>query len=85
MIVTRSGAMDEVEVDVEVEQTLHESICKEQQNALEHDVFITALQHFKKKIKEDIGLSMKVTLKTPGSIPRSDGGKLNRIVDLRNK
>jgi phenylacetate-CoA ligase len=44
-----------------------------------------ALQHFKKKIKDDIGLSMKVTLMAPGCIPRSDGGKLNRIVDLRNK
>jgi len=85
LIVTRSGAMDEVEVDVEAEQILHDNIQKHQEHALEHDVFKTALQQFKKKIKDDIGLSMKVTLKTPGSIPRSDGGKLNRIVDLRNK
>lgn len=85
LIVKRSGAMDEVAVDVEVEQLLHERISKEHDNTLEHDIFTAALQHFKKKIKDDIGLSMKVTLKIPGSIPRSDGGKLSRIVDLRNK
>jgi phenylacetate-CoA ligase len=85
LIVTNAGTMDEVEVDVEVAQELHESIRKEQENALEHDIFKAALQHLKKKIKDDIGLSMKVTLKAPGTIPRSDGGKLNRIIDRRNK
>lgn len=85
LIVTRTAAMDEVAVDVEVEQTLHHLIQQEYEDALLHDRFQTALQHFRKKIKDDIGLSMKVTLKTPGSIPRSDGGKLSRIVDLRHK
>ena len=36
-----------------------------------------------KKIKENIGLTMKVELKAPNSIPRSQGGKLSRIIDKR--
>ena len=35
------------------------------------------------KIKNTIGLSMKIELLPLGSIPRSQGGKLSRIVDLR--
>jgi phenylacetate-CoA ligase len=85
LIVSRSGTMDEVAVHVEAAKGLHDDIQKQQGNALAHDVFQAALQLFKKKIKDDIGLSMKVTLMEPKSIPRSDGGKLNRIVDLRNK
>jgi phenylacetate-CoA ligase len=38
---------------------------------------------FSKKIKDTVGLSMKVTLLKAGEMPRSDGGKLSRITDLR--
>ena len=40
---------------------------------------------FVKKIKDNIGISMKVTLVEPGGVPRSEGGKLKRILDLRSK
>nr|WP_313215383.1 hypothetical protein [Soonwooa sp.] len=36
------------------------------------------------KIKDCIGLSMEVCLCNNGDLPRSEGGKLNRIVDNRN-
>jgi len=85
LVVSRSGKMDEVEVLVETEAGLYEDICREIEDALEHGVFLHALQQLKKKIKDDIGLSMQVSLQAPGSIPRSDGGKLNRIVDKRNQ
>lgn len=84
LIVSRTGTMDEVEVCTEVDRDLHEAIQKEQDTPLQHDRFQKALQMLKKKIKDDIGLSMKATLMIPESIPRSDGGKLNRIVDKRN-
>jgi len=35
------------------------------------------------KIKDTIGLSMEIDLKSPNSIPRSQGGKLSRILDKR--
>ena len=40
-------------------------------------------QELKSKIKDTIGLTMDITLKKPNSIPRSQGGKLSRIVDKR--
>jgi phenylacetate-CoA ligase len=83
LIVTREKTMDEVEVKVEMEQefidglkTLGEQTKKEKTNALQ--------QNLARKIKNNIGLSMKVTLMAPGTIPRSEGGKLNRIMDKRN-
>jgi phenylacetate-CoA ligase len=85
LVVSQKGTMDEVEVRVEVEQNLYERLSKECSNVLEHDKIVFTMKHVQKKIKEDIGLSMKVTLTLPGTIPRSEGGKLNRIVDERKK
>jgi phenylacetate-CoA ligase len=42
-------------------------------------------QSLEGRLKSETGLTMAVELCSPGSIPRSEGGKLNRIVDLRNK
>jgi phenylacetate-CoA ligase len=70
LIVTREGTMDEVEVRVEV--------------APEADPDDTKLSAaVKNKIKNTIGLSMKISLEKMGSIPRSQGGKLQRVVDER--
>jgi phenylacetate-CoA ligase len=85
LIVTRSGAMDEVEVHVEVAAAIFETIEKDSGNALQHENIVQAHKALQKRIKDDIGLSMKVTLVAPGGIIRSEGGKLNRISDLRNK
>ena len=32
-------------------------------------------------IKDTIGCSMKVTIVAPGTVPRSEGGKLSRVLD----
>ncbi|MEM7370558.1 MAG: phenylacetate--CoA ligase [Bacteroidota bacterium] len=70
LIVSREGKMDEVEVKVEMRP--------------HQELDIPVLQkRLVQKIKNSIGLSMKVQLESYGSIPRSQGGKLNRIVDNR--
>lgn len=72
LIVAKKGAMDTVTVEVETEKgvsTAHQELSLK----------------LGKNIKESIGLSMEVVLKTPNTIPRSEGGKLNRIVDRRAK
>ncbi len=74
LIVTRSGAMDDVEVKVEIAET-HQGISEDQLNEIQG--------HFSKKIKDNIGISMKVKIMGLGEIPRSEGGKLSRITDLR--
>ncbi len=72
LVVTKAEAMDKVTVKVEM-------------NASNTSDNINLATHFARKIKTNIGISMDVILETPGTIPRSEGGKLNRIVDLRNK
>jgi phenylacetate-CoA ligase len=49
----------------------------------QHDCLQALQGSFAKKIKDNIGLSMKVTLLGFGTLPRSEGGKLNRVRDLR--
>lgn len=71
LIVEREGTMDTVRVEVEVKN--------------ESDLNNESLQKtLSNKIKDSIGLSMKVELRAEGIIPRSQGGKLSRIVDKRN-
>ncbi|NUN98997.1 MAG: phenylacetate--CoA ligase [Saprospiraceae bacterium] len=72
LVVTRSGTLDEVEVRVEISE-LHQQMLEQQHIAT----------HLQRKIKDNIGISMRVTLHAVGDIPRSEGGKLKRILDLR--
>lgn len=74
LIVSRTGTMDDVEVKVEIAQT-HTHLSEDGLNEIQG--------FFSKKIKDTIGLSMKVKILKTGDIPRSEGGKLSRIVDLR--
>ena len=36
-----------------------------------------------RQLRERIGCSLGVTLQAPGTVPRSEGGKLQRVVDWR--
>jgi len=70
LVVFRKGTMDAVKVEVETR-----NIGNVGNEAL--------AQQLAKRIKDSIGLSMSVELKAPNSIPRSQGGKLSRILDQR--
>ncbi len=70
LIVERAGTMDTVTVEVETAKGAD----------YQNTVFGEKL---KQKIKATIGLSMAIDLKAPDSIPRSQGGKLSRILDKR--
>ena len=70
LIVSREGAMDEVLVRVEVAE-----------NVDFQDKRLS--EKLAQKIKNTIGISMKIRLEPLSSIPRSQGGKLNRVIDKR--
>jgi phenylacetate-CoA ligase len=53
------------------------------QDALSHEKIMQAHQRLQKKLKDNISLIMKLIVSVPGTIPRREGGKLNRILDLR--
>ncbi len=70
LLVDREGTMDTVTVEVETQKGLDH----------QNQEWSQLLQN---KIKDTIGLSMQIDLKAPNSIPRSQGGKLSRILDRR--
>lgn len=86
LIVRHEGTMDEVEVIVEPSgQFLRElQLDGSDKEAFEQHEMLKAAKHsFGKKIKDNIGLTMRITLAAINEIPRSEGGKLSRVVDLR--
>ena len=87
VIVTREGTLDEVEVKVELTEQVFREIAEEAitDDVIEANQQIQSLRHsIQQAIRGTLGLNMKVTLVPPGTIPRSEGGKLRRSVDLRN-
>ncbi|MFL5659404.1 MAG: phenylacetate--CoA ligase family protein [Ktedonobacteraceae bacterium] len=84
--VKREGTLDEVEVKVEVTEDIFREIAQEtlSEESVEADAGMQSLRNrIQHTIKGTIGLNMKVILMAPGTIPRSEGGKLKRAVDLR--
>ena len=81
LIVSREGTMDEVKLQIEVNKELSAKWGGEKFSS--SDQIIELGKALSYKIKQNIGLSMQVELKEHDQIPRSAGGKLSRIVDLR--
>ncbi len=74
LVITREGAMDDLEVRVEVTP----EVFSDEVRVLE-----ALRRSIHEKIKTLIGLSAKVTLVEPGSIERSVG-KAKRVLDMRH-
>ncbi len=88
VVVARRGSLDEVEVHVEVAEPLLRElglagVPLSAEHVQAHDCLRQLQGIFTKKIKDNVGLSMRVSLLGNGQLPRSEGGKLNRVQDLR--
>jgi phenylacetate-CoA ligase len=75
LVVRRLETLDEVEVLVEVSEDVVASLTDTRRSELAERT--SAL------IKDTIGCSMQVTIVPPGGAPRSEGGKIQRVRDLR--
>jgi len=90
VVVDRPGAMDEVEVKIEVNDAFMKKAAADVLAGSEQDILTnvaTAKQkraNLKRDIKDIIGITVKVTLVAPGTIPRSEG-KAKRVDDRRPK
>jgi phenylacetate-CoA ligase len=82
IIVTRTGTLDEAEVEIEVSETFLREAGTESLSD-EHDQVRELRARSEHLLRESIGCSLRVTLAFPGTIPRSEGGKLQRVVDRR--
>ena len=75
LVVRRLGTLDEVEVVAEVNDEVLPSLTDERSRELSDRASVL--------IRETIGCSMAVTIVPLGEAPRSDGGKIQRVRDLR--
>ena len=75
LVVRRTGTLDEVEVLAEPRVELLPSLTDE----LAREV----TERAERLVRDTIGCTMAVTLVGPGEAPRSDGGKIQRVTDLR--
>jgi phenylacetate-CoA ligase len=82
IVVSRSGTLDEAEVEVEVSEAfLRDAGTDSLAGELHH------VRHLRgraeRHLQERLGCSMAVALAAPGTVPRSEGGKLQRVLDRR--
>jgi len=88
LVVSRKGAMDMMDVQVEISPDLYRDVSEavlsldEISVFTEHDILIDLKKRIKKNIKDIIGISVEVSFKEPGSIERSEG-KAQRVIDMR--
>lgn len=75
LVVRRSGTMDSVLVRVESATRANDGDIEGLHRHLARSV--------RERIKSSIGLTMEVEVAAPYSLPRSEGGKLSRVVDER--
>jgi phenylacetate-CoA ligase len=86
LVVSREKTMDELEVRTEVTDDFFRSVGAEllSDEAIDADHTLRDLRgRVSGLIKESIGCSMKVSVVAPGELPRSEGGKLSRVLDTR--
>jgi phenylacetate-CoA ligase len=90
LIVTRKGAMDNMQVEVEIKQDLYQEVSDavlsmdDVSTFAEHESLIHLKSNIQKNIKDIIGINVGVTFKEPGSIERQEG-KAQRVVDKRKE
>jgi phenylacetate-CoA ligase len=77
LVVRRDGTLDEVEVLAEVSSEVAAAAVGSP------DLLPALADRVQTLIRETIGCSMAVRLVGPGEAPRSDGGKIQRVQDLR--
>jgi phenylacetate-CoA ligase len=86
LVVTRGGTLDELAIQVEVTEAVAARVGLDRLEAegAVIDGSMTALrERVESSVKDSCGVAATVELVAPGSLPRSEGGKLNRVDDRR--
>jgi phenylacetate-CoA ligase len=86
LVVSREGTLDELEVRTEATADFFRLVGSDvfSDEAIEAEHAVHAVRgRVSALIKDTIGCSMKVSVVAPGTVPRSEGGKLARVLDTR--
>lgn len=81
LVVTRERTLDELEVRVEVGEAFARDVGG--QVADSHPRVAALADACLQRLRSALGITTRVTLAGPGSLPRSEGGKLRRVRDER--
>jgi phenylacetate-CoA ligase len=82
IVVSRSGTLDEATVEVEVSEAFLRDVGSD--SLSEELGHVRELRsRAERQLRESIGCSLPVALEAPGTVPRSEGGKLQRVLDQR--
>jgi phenylacetate-CoA ligase len=88
IVLSRVGNRDDLEVQVEVTTTFFQLIGEEvllnEQRAPDSIVEKQTVM-LERRLHDSLGLHTRVKLLPPNALPRSEGGKVCRVVDLRSK
>jgi phenylacetate-CoA ligase len=88
LVVSRAGTMDELEVRTEATSAFFRAVGIDvlSDEAIQADQAVGELRgRVSGLIKDTTGCTMKVTIVAPGTVPRSEGGKLSRVLDTRSR
>ena len=86
LVVSREGTLDELVVETEVTDEVFQRVGGDvlDDQVVAADEFLSGLRaRIQHGLKESLGVTTGVVLRAPGSVPRSEGGKLNRVEDRR--
>lgn len=86
LLVDRSGTLDQLDVEVELSKEVFEEISAEflSDEVIEADQLLRTIKdRAKRSIRENVGISVRVMLLEPERLPRSEGGKAQKVVDIR--
>ena len=86
IILSRSNHLDEMEIQIEVTERFFRDVGRdvfigESEESIDEVRELEGIVH--RTMKEALGLNTKVALLPPGEGPRSEGGKLQRVIDHR--
>lgn len=86
LVVTRESTLDELTVETEVVEEVFRRSGADAlgEQVAASDEFLDQLRaRVRHEIKASLGVTAQVVLASPGTVPRSEGGKLNRVDDRR--
>ena len=86
LLITREKTLDAIELRLELTQEAFSRFGREvlEGGMLAADQRVRDLsERIAHRIRDTVGIGVKVRLLAPGSAPRSEGGKLRRVVDER--
>ena len=81
LVVTRDRTLDDLEVLVEVAGRFARGVDGRVSDA--HPAVAGLAELCRQRLRSALGIATRVTLAAPGSLPRSEGGKLRRVRDER--